>query len=107
MAQVGESRSPLFKDIPLVHEAIAPKVKVDYWLGLFAPAGTPTDILDRLHKETVDIMAQGDNRERVAKASMVTPPLTRAQFAEKVNREWESWGKVIRDRKLGGIGGAK
>ena len=107
VAQVGEQRSPLFKDVPCVHESLAPKVKVDYWLGLFAPAGTPTEILDRLHKETVDIMAQDENRQRVAKASMLTPPLTRAQFTEKVGREWDSWGKVIRDRKLGGIGAGK
>ena len=36
---------------------------------------------------------------------MSTPPLTRAAFDAKVNNEWEAWGKVIRDRKLGGIGG--
>ena len=106
VAQVGYERSPLFADVPLVSEAIAPKVKVDYWLGLFAPAGTPADIADRLHKETTEIMAADDNRERVRKASMVTTPLTRAQFVEKVASEWESWGKVIRERKLGGIGGA-
>ena len=104
VAQVGEDRSPLFKDIPLVSETIAPKVKVDYWLGLFAPAGTPTDILDRLHQETVEIMSLGENRERVRQASMATPPLTRAQFAAKVARDWDDWGRVIRDRKLGGIG---
>ena len=107
VAQVGEDRSPLFKEIPLVSETIAPKVKVDYWLGLFAPAGTPDDILDRLHKETVDIMSLGENRQRVLQASMLTPPLTRAQFTAKVARDWDDWGRVIRDRKLGGIGGGK
>ncbi len=106
VAQVGYDRSPLFKDVPLVSEAVAPKVKADYWLGLFAPKGTPTAVLDRLHKETMEIMAQDDNRERVRKASMATPPLTRAQFSAKVNPEGEDWGKVIRERKLGGIGAA-
>ena len=105
VAQVGEQRSPLFKDIPLVSETVAPKVKVDYWLGIFAPKATPEPILELLHKETMAIMATPDNVERVRKASMSTPPLTRAAFDAKVNSEWEAWGKVIRDRKLGGIGG--
>ncbi len=107
VAQVGEQRSPLFKDIPLVSEAIAPKVKVDYWLGLFAPAGTPTPIVERLHKETMEIMALAENRERVRLASMLTPPMSQPEFTAKVARDWEDWGKVIRDRKLGGIGGSK
>ena len=104
VAQVGFERSSLFPDVPLVSEAIAPKVKVDYWLGLFAPAGTPFEIADRLHRDTMEIMAAAENRERVRKASMLVPPLTRAQFIEKVSKEWDDWGKVIRERKLGGIG---
>ena len=105
--RVGEDRSPLFKDTPLVSEMVAPKVKVDYWLWLFAPAGTPADILDRLHKETAEIMALGENHERVLIASMLTPPLSRARFTAKVARDWDDWGRVIRDRNLGGIGAAK
>lgn len=106
VAQVGEQRSPLYPNIPLVSEAVAPKVKADYWLGLFAPAKTPLDIVDRLHKESMEIMALPDNRERVRKASMQTPPLTRAAFTAKVDREWVEWGRVIKDRKLT-VGGPK
>lgn len=107
VAQVGVERSPLFKDIPLVSDKIAPNVKVDFWLGLFAPKGTPEPVVDLLHRETMAIMATPENVERVRKASMMSPPLTRALFVDKVNREWEDWGKVIRDRKLGGIGAGK
>lgn len=107
VGQVGVQRSPLFKDIPLVSETVAPNVKVDFWLGLFAPKGTPEPVLDLLHRETMSIMATPENTERVRKASMMSPPLTRAQFNDKVNREWEEWGKVIRERKLGGIGAGK
>lgn len=48
-----------------------------------------------------------ENRERVLKASMLTPALTRQQFIAKVDRDWDDWGRVIRDRKPGGIGAGK
>lgn len=107
VAQVGEQRSPLFANVPLVSETVAPGVRADYWLGLFAPKGTPADIVERLHTETLAIMAQPDNKDRVAKASMLVTPLGLPAVNSKVNREWEDWGRVIRERKLGGIGAAK
>lgn len=100
LAQVGERRSPNFPDVPLVSETVAPAVNSDFWLGLFAPAGTDQAIVDRLHAECTQIMATSDNRQRVAEASMLAPVLSQAEFRAKVEREWEIWGKVIRDRNI-------
>lgn len=100
VAQVGEQRSPLFSDIPLVSESIAPNVRADYWLGLFAPAGTPAPIIERLHAETRAIMDSAEHRTRVEQASMLTPPMTIAEVDAKVRREWDEWGRVIRQRNI-------
>jgi tripartite-type tricarboxylate transporter receptor subunit TctC len=100
VAQVGEQRSPLFPDVPLVSEGAAPNVRADYWLGLFAPAGTPAPIIERLHAETRAIMDLPENRSRVEQASMLTPPLTIAELGAKVRREWDEWGRVIRQRNI-------
>jgi len=86
--------------VPLVSETVAPAVNSDFWLGLFAPAGTDQAIVDRLHAECTQIMTTPDNRQRVAEASMLAPVLSQAEFRAKVEREWEMWGKVIRDRNI-------
>ncbi|MCS6892194.1 MAG: tripartite tricarboxylate transporter substrate binding protein [Rhodovarius sp.] len=100
LAQVGEQRSPIFPDVPLVSETVAPAVNSDFWLGLFAPAGTDPAIIERLHREVSEIMAEPANQRRVADASMLAPALTQAQFQAKVEREWEVWGRVIRERNI-------
>jgi tripartite-type tricarboxylate transporter receptor subunit TctC len=100
LAQVGERRSPIFPDVPLVSETVAPAVNSDFWLGLFAPANTPAEIVAKLHGEVTEIMATPENRKRVADASMLAPDLTQAQFRAKVEQEWEAWGKLVRDRNI-------
>lgn len=100
LAQVGEQRSPIFPDVPLVSETVAPAVNSDFWLGLFAPAGTDAAIVAKLHEECTAVMALPENQKRVYDASMMAPQLTQAQFRQKVEREWEAWGKLVRDRNI-------
>ncbi|MCK8786096.1 tripartite tricarboxylate transporter substrate binding protein [Roseomonas sp. NAR14] len=100
LAQVGERRSPLFPDVPLVSETVASSVNMDYWLGLFAPAATPPALVERLHAEVTAAMALPASRARVAEASMLPPAITLPALREKVAREWEEWGRVIRDRDI-------
>ncbi len=101
LAQVGEQRSPIFPDVPLVSETVAPAVNSDFWLGLFAPAGTPDEIVATLHATCTEIMAEPANQRRVFEASMLAPALSQAQFRAKVAREWEVWGRVVRERNIG------
>ncbi len=100
LAQVGEQRSPIFPDVPLVSETVAPAANSDFWLGLFAPAGTDPAIVEKLHAECTEVMALPENVRRVAEASMLAPVLSQAAFRAKVEREWEMWGRVVRDRNI-------
>jgi tripartite-type tricarboxylate transporter receptor subunit TctC len=100
LAQVGERRSPIFPDVPLVSETVAPAVNSDFWLGLFAPVGTDPAIVATLHAEATAVMALPENVKRVADASMLAPQLSQAQFRAKVEQEWEAWGKLVRDRNI-------
>ncbi|MGK7870994.1 Bug family tripartite tricarboxylate transporter substrate binding protein [Falsiroseomonas sp. E2-1-a20] len=101
LATVGERRSPIFPDAPLVSETVAPGLAMDFWLGLLAPAGTPTEIIERLHKEITEITRSDEIRGRAAEVSMLTEPLSLPALRAKVEREWEEWGRVIRDRNIG------
>ena len=75
------NRSPLFPDIPTLAEATGE----DYpppWFGLFAPAGTPTPILDKVHAELMRIMGEPGFRQANFIERAVDPvPQTRAEFA--------------------------
>ena len=102
LATVGERRSPIFPDAPLVSETVAPGLAMDFWLGLLAPAGTPPEIVERLHTEINDITRSNEGRSRAAEVSMLTEPLPLPALRAKVEREWEEWGRVIRDRNIMG-----
>ena len=67
------------------------------WVGLFAPAGTPTPILDRLHRETVAILAAPAVREGIEKAGMTISNESRVAFAAFVKAESERYGRIIKE----------
>jgi tripartite-type tricarboxylate transporter receptor subunit TctC len=100
LATVGERRSPIFPNVPLVSETVAPAVAMDYWLGLFAPAGTPREAVERLHADITATTATEESRSRAAGVSMLVDPLPLEALRDKVQREWADWGRVIRDRNI-------
>ena len=73
------------------------------WFGLVAPAGTPNDVLDRLHDETVKTLAMADVRRKFGELGIEPVGNTRAEFAAIIRREIPEWARVIKDAgiKLG------
>ena len=68
------------------------------WQGVFVPAGTPREIVERLHKAIVQALAHADVAERLSKggAEVVTSP-SPAAFAEFVAAETKRWARVVRE----------
>ncbi len=100
LAVVGERRATALPDMPLVSETVAPAVSMDYWFGVFAPAGTPEPIVERLNTEIAAIMETPEFRARATEASMLTTPQPLAAVRARVEKEWEDWGRVIRARNI-------
>jgi len=92
-------RSPLYPDVPAVAEAI-PGFVMGCNTGFFAPAGTPRDILDRLHKEVMKAVEQPRMKDMLAANSAESAPFTRAQFKAYVAKEMQDWGAVVRSAGL-------
>ena len=67
------------------------------WVALFAPAGTPAAVLDRLHRETVSIFATPAIRANIEKAGMTVSDESRATFAAFVKSEHAKYQKIIKD----------
>ena len=103
VAQMASQRSPALPNTPTLAEDLnVPELALDFWLGAFAPAGTPEAIVQRLNREINAVMNLPSIKERLEASTMVTPVISPEQFAKQVASQWEIWGKVIRDNNISG-----
>ncbi len=95
LAVTGAQRSPAAPDVPAMAETL-PGFEVTNWIGVFAPAGTPADIVARLNAEIMRIMRLPEVQSRLANEGAKFTPTTPGEFAAFVQSEITKWGKVIR-----------
>lgn len=88
-------RSPLLPDIPAIAEAV-PGYDLAGWYGVLAPAGTPREIVARLHGDIQKIMASAPMRERYVALAIEPVEQTPAQFGDYVKSELAQWGRIIK-----------
>ena len=90
-------RSQSLPDMPTSAEAGMPELQAVNWYALMAPASTPRAIIERLHAESVKVMAPSDVQSRLR--AMGGEPETRTpdQTAAFLRGEYARWGKVIKD----------
>ncbi len=95
MALLAPERSPLAPDMMTLDEAGVPGLGVESWIGLFAPAKTPPDILARLETETRRAAAELKGRFETTGGSLLELPSERTR--PFVAEEYERWTKLIRE----------
>jgi tripartite-type tricarboxylate transporter receptor subunit TctC len=96
VAVIGTERAPALPDVPTVAETL-PGFAVSNWIGLFAPAGTPPEIVARLNAEVQKIMQQPDVQKRLETEGARFVPTTPQSFAAFQKAEAEKWAKAIRE----------
>jgi len=96
-AVTSRKRSPQIPELPTMEELGFPGYEATAWFGLMAPAGTPKPVLDKLHAETVKVMAMPDVRSKLESLGLQLVGNTPAEFAGLIAKETASWGKVIKD----------
>jgi tripartite-type tricarboxylate transporter receptor subunit TctC len=96
LAVTSTARSPAIPDVPTVAESGIPGFEVVTWQGLLAPAGTPNDILDRLHAETRRGLAQPEVNENLRNQGFDIAEGSRADFTTLVRAEAERWPAIVR-----------
>jgi tripartite-type tricarboxylate transporter receptor subunit TctC len=97
IAVAANKRLAMLPDVPTMAEAGLPDFEVSSWNGVFAPIKTPPDIVAKLHKEIVRILALPDVRERFAAQAAEPVGNTPEAFRAYVQAEIAKWGKVIRE----------
>ena len=96
LGYMGEKRSPQLPDVPTAKEAGIPAVHV-VWNGMLAPAGTPREALEWLHREIVKAVASAEVSGRLSSLGYEPGTLARAEFARTVASDLERFGKIIRE----------
>ncbi len=96
LAVTGARRSPVLPDVPTLAEAGAADQESEIILGVLVPGGTPRDVIARLHREIVTIVASPDARERLVALGFEPIASTPEEFAARIRWEIDKWAKVIR-----------
>ena len=99
LAVSGRSRSDALPQVPTVAETL-PGFDVANWIGLFAPAGTPGAIVDKLNAEVNKVMQEPAVLERLQAEGATFSPMTPQQFGAFQRAEADKWGALVRGLKL-------
>ena len=100
LAMMSAKRSSLLPDVPTMAEATGTELEADIVTGLVAPAGTPREIIDLLHRAIAKIIAPPEFRERLLALGFDPVASTPDHFAEWITAEIAKWRKVIRDGNI-------
>lgn len=91
----ADKRSPVLPDLPTVAEQGLPGIESAGWFGVFARAGTPEPVLDKLSRSLRQAVADPDVRARLASVGVTAASSTRTEFAAHLAREGERWRKAV------------
>jgi tripartite-type tricarboxylate transporter receptor subunit TctC len=100
LAVCQPKRSQAVPDVATMSELGYPSVVVTGWTGIVAPAGTPPDIIRRLHDEVLKVLAMADVREALSKAGAEPVGSTPEEFATFIRSETQKWGAAVRQAGL-------
>ncbi len=96
LAVTGDTRLPQLPDVPTFKEAGLPQFTYDAWFGIFAPAGTPKEILDKVSADIIEALKAADMKARFEPQAVVLTPSSAESFARLVAVDTERYAKIIR-----------
>jgi tripartite-type tricarboxylate transporter receptor subunit TctC len=90
-------RIDIYPDLPSAPEAGFPELSVNGWGGLFAPAGTPREIVERLNREVNKIQMSPDVRSHLAYAGAEIPIMSPEEFARFIQEDRPKWARIAKE----------
>jgi len=96
LAVSGDKRSPVLPDVPTIAEAV-PGYNGTLWIGLFAPAGVPADVLAALQDATRKALAAKDLRDKLDQQGVeIAAPTTPEQFSKLLQDDLAKWARIVK-----------
>jgi len=97
LAVAAPTRVPAFPDVPTAAEAGLPGYEAATWYALWAPKGTPADIVARMTKEVQTALQEPSIKAAWERNGTDVPAVSGAEFGNFVSKEIARWGKVVKD----------
>jgi tripartite-type tricarboxylate transporter receptor subunit TctC len=99
IAVTSAKRSPELPDIPSIAETVR-GYDASLWTGLFAPRGTPSNVINRIYGDVSKLLRSPDVKTAFERVGTYPVPKDPREFRDYVKSEFAKWGKVVRDVKL-------
>jgi tripartite-type tricarboxylate transporter receptor subunit TctC len=96
----GKARSPVLPEVPTIAEAGVPTYEAVNWWGIFAPAGTPAAIVEKLHKELTAVQDSPAVKQQFDREGASIVRMSSAEFGKFVESETAKWGRVVKEGKV-------
>jgi len=94
LAFTSKERFPTLPEIPTLHESGFPGFDTTQWLGLLAPRGTSSEVVNRLYAETKKVLALDEVKERLLQAALLTVGSSPKEFEALIRADLERWSKL-------------
>jgi len=96
IAVTSSTRHPMFPEVPTIAESGVPNFEALSWQGLFAPAGTPAAIVNKLNAAVVQVLQRQDMKEFFASQGFIVAPTSPDEFGRFVAAEVKKWGDIVK-----------
>jgi len=101
IATLGEKRATTMPDVPTLIEQGFPGISAYAWWGVYAPAGTPRPIVDRMHAEMVKVLSQPDVRKTLSEGLGMDLVVSTPEELQKWTLEQLArWGKIVKENNI-------
>jgi tripartite-type tricarboxylate transporter receptor subunit TctC len=96
LAVTSEKRSKFLPDVPTLSEAGFPSIAFSSWLGIFAPARVPPEVVKRLANGIADATAHGEAQRSILKFAMEPAAMTPVGFAAQLKADLQRWAPIVK-----------
>lgn len=96
LAVTSQQRAPEFPELPTISEQGLKGFVTEYWQGVFAPAGTPRPLVDRIARDIQTVMSTPEVARQFAPQGVLVRPNTPQQFAAYIQEELARWRDVVK-----------
>ncbi|WP_436288548.1 Bug family tripartite tricarboxylate transporter substrate binding protein [Variovorax paradoxus] len=100
LAVTGDKRVPAFPEVPTLAESVAPGFNAISWIGLLAPAGTPSEVVEKIAADLRAVLADESVKARFMGLGGVPRATSPQEFARLIDDDKRRYAQIIRSRKI-------
>ena len=100
IAVTGLTRSSTLPDVPTLIESGVADFDISSWVGILAPARTPTEIVNKLHREVRAVLVESEMRERLLELGITPVGNSPAEFKEQIRMDYKKYGDLMKNSEI-------